>query len=168
MLNINKSLKAIILLCFITLTACANNHSTESNILVGVVTKEHLLVSEEIFNDNYRDFSLEVTDEVALNNWPKNLHIDIYFGTWCHDSQREVPKILSILENNKQTTSQLIALDVNKNDTGGLAKAANIKFTPTFVIFAEGKEIGRIIERPNDSLVKDITRFYMNSLKVID
>lgn len=168
MLNFRKILKEITLLFFIILTACANNDSTENSILAGIVTKEHLLVNEKVFSDNYRGFSLEVADKIALNNWPKNLHIDIYFATWCHDSQREVPKILSILDNNKQTTYQLIALDSNKSDAEGLAKSKNIKFTPTFVVFIGGKEIGRIIERPNDSLVKDINRFYINSLKIID
>ena len=168
MLNIRQYPKVITLLFFIMLTACTSQHSSDNNILVGIVTKDELLKKEKTFSENYRDFSLATSDKAFISHWPENLHIDIYFGTWCHDSKREVPNILSILDESKQVTYRLIALDFNNNYPENSIQAINVKFTPTIVVYLGDKEIGRIIERPIDSLVKDITRFYVKSLKVID
>jgi hypothetical protein len=51
----------------------------------------------------------------------------------------------------------LLALDYQKSEPNGRAKEANIKYTPTFIISLAEKEIGRIIERPKESLVGDIS-----------
>ena len=61
-----------------------------------------------------------------------------------------------------------MAPDLNKDDPQNLARSNNIKYTPTFVVYLGDKKIGRIIERPIVSLVDDITKIYVNSLKVDD
>lgn len=100
-----------------------------------MITKDNLLANEVLFNEGYQNFSVTEKEKLQIKDWPSNLHIDIYFGTWCHDSQREVPKILSILDNNQNVTFQLVALDVEKKELQYLTQAHNIKYTPTFVIF---------------------------------
>ncbi|XPF96089.1 thioredoxin family protein [Colwellia sp. RE-S-Sl-9] len=168
MLGFCHTSKVIMLIGFMLVASCTSGASTSDNIVSGVITKDNLLMNEVLFNEGYQAFSVTEKEKLQIKDWPSNLHIDIYFGTWCHDSQREVPRILSILDNNQNVTFQLIALDIDKKDPQYLAKNNSIKYTPTFVVFIEEKEIGRIIERPTQNFIEDITAMYVNSLKVID
>ena len=82
------------------------------------------------------------------------------FGTWCHDSEREVPRLLKILDalgvGDERVT--LIALDWDKREPRDRARDAGVKFTPTFIFYLDGSEAGRIVERPEVSLEQDIAR----------
>jgi len=68
-----------------------------------------------------------------------------------------VPRFLKVLSENADMTSRLIGLDYNKSEPKGTAKIHDIKFTPTFIVYRDNKEIGRIIERPKISLTADIS-----------
>ena len=80
------------------------------------------------------------------------------FGTWCHDSKREVPRMLRILDSAGVGTEQisLIGVDINKTEPKGREKLYNLRNTPTLILLKNGKEVGRIIERPNVSLEADL------------
>ena len=82
------------------------------------------------------------------------------FGTWCHDSKREVPRMLRILDSIGMPFEKisLIAVDIRKSEPGGRGKLFNIKRTPTFIFFKEGEEVGRIIERPDVNLESDLKK----------
>jgi thiol-disulfide isomerase/thioredoxin len=85
---------------------------------------------------------------------PNDLSVLMFFGTWCHDSQREVPRMLKILEavGFPQADIKMVTLDFSKNDPLGLAAENEVKFTPTFIFFREQNEVGRIIEKPATTL----------------
>ena len=78
------------------------------------------------------------------------LELHVYFADWCHDSVRELPRLLALIDGipSSQLQLHLINLDQNKTDPTGLARAAGITRTPTFVLRRQGQELGRIIERP--------------------
>ena len=54
---------------------------------------KRLINDHESFMQSYRAFQLSESDIAEVKAWPSDLHVDVYFGTWCHDSQREVPQI---------------------------------------------------------------------------
>lgn len=124
---------------------------------VGDVSEQTLLAGYETFSTSYQEFDIKTEQIAQVITWPENLRIEVFFGTWCHDSQREVPHLLKILQDNNQVDVVLIALDYQKSEPRGRAKVAKVKYTPTFVVSVDGKEIGRIIERPKTSLVDDIS-----------
>ena len=135
-----------------TLTACAN----DSQMAVGKITPAELFTQYPQFAQAYHDFELPAQEQLQVKDWPQNLQVTAYFGTWCHDSEREVPKMLKLLALNSAIKIRLIALDGKKSDPQGLANDAGISFTPTFVITLDDKEVGRIIERPENTLITDI------------
>jgi hypothetical protein len=47
---------------------------------------------------------------------------------------------------------ELVALDFNKSEPEGRAALQGLKYTPTFVFSVAGEEIGRVVERPDESL----------------
>ena len=95
----------------------------------------------------------------GIDGLPADLKVKILFGTWCHDSEREVPRMLKLLAASgvKEENISLISLDIRKEEPEGRAKALEVRFTPTFVFFSEGAELGRIIERPVVDLTHDLT-----------
>lgn len=93
----------------------------------------------------------------AWNSHPQ-LHLKVFFGTWCHDSEREVPRLLGLLEGANIATSNvvLIAVDHNKQDPQHEVTRFAIKRTPTIVLLQADQEVGRITERPIVSIAQDL------------
>jgi thiol-disulfide isomerase/thioredoxin len=96
----------------------------------------------------------------------------IFFGSWCSDSKREVPKFYATLDRaaNKNFSARLFGLDRSKKDAAGFAEAFGITHVPTLIFLSgnrvfssDGKtfveqtkgELGRIIETPANSLEQD-------------
>ncbi|WP_371377577.1 thioredoxin family protein [Thalassotalea aquiviva] len=130
--------------------------------LVGKTTKVALHSQFDDFANSYFNY-IPSDDEVkAAKTLPQDVHIDVYFATWCHDSQREVPRLLKIFNDHGHQIN-LIALDRHKSDPLGLAESHQVKYTPTIIMYAKEKELGRIIEVPNKSLSEDLLEFWQVS-----
>ncbi len=123
----------------------------------GEVDKSALFTQFNSFAKGFNQYQISSTQSQLIRQWPEDLHIDVYFGSWCHDSEREVPKFLKLVENSK-VSYRLIALDYQKTDPQGLAKKDKVKYTPTFVIKKSGIEIGRIVENTTESFAQDISQ----------
>ena len=130
---------------------------------LGDISQTELLERHEVFKRNYDAY--EVT--AGIDRLPADLEVKILFGTWCHDSEREVPRMLKLLEASgvKQENISLIAIDIRKEEPKGRAKALAVKYTPTFIFFTGGRELGRIIERPIDDLTQDVAALLNSSNK---
>ena len=122
---------------------------------LGDISQAQLLEHHEAFKRNYDTY--EVSS--GIDGLPADLKVKILFGTWCHDSEREVPRMLKLLAAShvKEENISLIALDIRKEEPEGRAKALDVRFTPTFVFFSDGIELGRIVERPAESLERDLS-----------
>ncbi len=144
-------------LMFNLLGGCASTHSSEK-LVVGEITAEQLIAEYQSFSSNFNAVKVSEQQQQQVANWPSDLVIEVYFGTWCHDSQREVPRLLKLLEYNKNISVKLIALDYQKSDPQGLAQAKGVKYTPTIIVYRDNKEVGRVVERPKESLSADISK----------
>ena len=121
---------------------------------LGDISQGQLLERHEVFKRNYDAY--EVTS--GIDGLPADLKVKILFGTWCHDSEREVPRMLKLLATSgvAEENISLISLDIRKEEPEGRAKALDVRFTPTFIFLTGGAELGRIVEKPNVSLEHDI------------
>jgi len=145
----------------VTFIGCAHTGNSVDYAL-GEMSQQELFTQYKGFSTSYQEFEITPKQGEQVKQWPAELKIDVYFGTWCHDSQREVPRLLKILQANNQVDVLLIGLNYQKAEAQGRAQAAKVKYTPTFVVSLDGKEIGRIIERPENSLVDDISAMLGN------
>ncbi len=144
-----------IAIIMVSLTGC-NSTAKKPQMAVGSIEQEQLLRTYQPFNEYFAQFSLTPEQIAKVKAWPNDIRFEVYFGTWCPDSQREVPKLLKALMVNPQLNADLIALDMHKTDPYNLAKKAKIKFTATFIVLKQDKEIGRVVERPKNNLIDDI------------
>ena len=84
--------------------------------------------------------------------------IVVFYGAWCTDSHREIPRFLKIIETVDNQDITVTDYDVNrqKQDELGKFEIYGIEFVPTFIVIRNGIELGRIIERPDRSLAEDL------------
>lgn len=131
-------------------------------ILNGPITKEGLkkLPYKVWFNTNYKTY---IVDNNTLKNIPKrklkDLKILVFMGTWCHDSNREIPRLMRVCEElGIYDQLELYGVDVNKKSRLEREKAYDIKKTPTIILLRDGKEIARILEKPEVSFEQDFEK----------
>lgn len=84
--------------------------------------------------------------------------IVLFYGTWCSDSHREIPRFLKIMEmaDNRNLTVTEYEVNRQKKDALGRFEMFGVEFVPTFIMMRNGKELGRIVERPEKSLAEDL------------
>ena len=149
-------MKFLYLILVFSLMSCSANEKIENKNKQhhGSIEIEELFSEYSIFKkgfDNYVPLELSKLKDDDIN-------VVVFFGTWCHDSKRELPKALKIF--NKiginDENIELIAVGLDKKEPLGRAAKLNLMYTPTLIFFRGSKEIGRIIEKPVISLEKDI------------
>jgi len=79
-------------------------------------------------------------------------------GTWCPDSRREVPRFMRVLDTWQFPVESVtfIGVDNEKQSPVGEYVNLDIKRVPTFIIYKNNLEAGRIIENPVSSLEQDM------------
>lgn len=110
------------------------------------------------YDIDYPNYQPDTATVEALKPLLKGRKITIVMGTWCGDSHLQVPrfyKILDALEIPEKET-ELICVDRSKKAENGLIDDLNILHVPTFIFSANGKELGRIVESPKETLEKDM------------
>lgn len=134
----------------------------KSGNLIGYVKKSAFLDKSysRWFTQNYDTYKAE---EAILDKIRKKINkckISGFMGTWCGDSRREVPRLYKILEqvDFNMDNLEMVALNRSKRTPDNLQKGYNIIRIPTFIFYKNGKEIGRFVEYPRESLEKDILK----------
>ena len=119
--------------------------------MIGDIRKDELLLKDNKFYKNYLSAAPYQFDEIIDLD---GISIKILFGTWCHDSQREIPRFLRLLEdiNMKPEMISLIGLDYNKNEPLNRGEILEVRRTPTIIFYKNDIEIGRIEEAPKLAL----------------
>ena len=151
-----KLFKLSFLFLFISTLSASESDSSEP-YSVGDISIKSLFEMHEGFETNYWKYETNNLFDPLLF---KDIEIYILFATWCHDSKREVPRLLRFL--NKLDVSEdqihLIGLNLMKNDLQNRGQDFKIKKTPTFILLRNNKEIGRIVEKPEISLESDLLK----------
>ena len=174
----------VILLLSLSLIACKNSEEKTENIetaevenvdgvnnlipdeedggemLLGNITYDRLAEApfEEWYDLNYEGHLVDSTLIDSLKPLLKNIHIKVFMGTWCEDSQREVPALLKILEavDFKMDYLDMVAVTHDKDTPQGLEDGYEMEYVPTIIFFKDGAEINRIVEYPQQTLEQDM------------
>jgi thiol-disulfide isomerase/thioredoxin len=159
--------KLCYLLCFMALP-CLLSAQTQERHLWGVVTRDSLLQEPYSvwFKKNYDDYkpTLSVIAQLktlkVLNN--NDLRIKVFFGTWCGDTKREMPRLLKVLDEMgfPNNAVEFIALSSDdktyKQSKNREERGYNIFRVGCFVIEQNGVELNRIYEFPVLSMERDL------------
>ena len=157
-------LKALFISLLFTVSLFAQTVN-ESRLLLGKITKDSLVQEpyNKWFSDSYKSYVTN-RDVLAqlLKTDIKDISINIFLGTWCSDSHREIPRFLKILDEIGMPSDRVSMVAVSnklgaiKQSPTGEEKDRNIFRVPTMIISKNGKEKNRIVEFPVYSLEKDL------------
>ncbi|MEM6720524.1 MAG: thioredoxin family protein [Bacteroidota bacterium] len=156
------------LACQLTFSQTVNQLTKDArgrDMLLGEITKEGFTENSfhSWFSKNYDAYEPDAEIIQKLQRKLKKYTITIFMGTWCGDSKREIPKFYKLLEAANFPAEKLRVIGVNnarsnyKQAPNGEEKGMNIHRVPTFIVYNKrGKEVGRIVEHPVESLEADL------------
>jgi hypothetical protein len=127
------------------------------SVLVGIVNKQQIFEADPRWSAAYERTRVEPGAARALAAVPPGATVDVFLGTWCGDSVREVSRLLRYVEAMTAVpfALRLIAVDRSKS-APGFTEEAGLRYVPTFVVRRDGREVGRIIESPPRELGADL------------
>ena len=162
-----NSLNKIFSLCFaISCFALAYFFYSSSNIpegmfedpktgmamLLGQVSIDELKQKPfaEWYNNEFDNYELDVELLGAISD-PNQYNYELFLGTWCGDSRREVPRLEKIfielgIDFNKIA---IITLDRDKVSPENEQEGKDIRYVPTLIVRNNDVELGRIVESPS-------------------
>jgi len=114
------------------------------------------------FNKNYADYTIDTATASQLAPLLKDKTFELFLGTWCGDSKREIPRMLKILRYAGVQPSQIKLIMVDTHDSlykqspAHEEKGKNIFRVPDLLVYSGGRETNRIVEHPVTSLEKDL------------
>ena len=131
-------------------------------ILLGKINKANLQTSDITlwFEKQYHEISADPQWGKDLQTHLKGLKIKVFMGTWCEDSQREIPHFLKLLDQIRfdQNNLEIYAMSEEKTTPENFEKGLEIYNVPTLIFFRNKNEINRFVELPVNSLESDISK----------
>lgn len=107
----------------------------------------------------YDDYVPDAELIAGLRSQAAGLKADVYFAFWCSDSLNHVPVFLKILDVAAVPGFKADFYEVERKATAEqkyYVEEMMVEKVPTFIFYADGVEIGRIVENPAHSILEDI------------
>ena len=155
---INLSLLVLFIGCTASLSSKKEVHNN-IEMLYGKTSPQQLYFDFPQWKNIEKEYQPDKQVIEKLSALKGEFKVVIFFGTWCGDSKREVPRFYKIVKNAHLKDNfdiELWAVDRKKHLQNSLPQDNNIQYVPTFIFYKNGKEIGRIIESPDNTLEQDM------------
>jgi thiol-disulfide isomerase/thioredoxin len=167
-----KYIKSLLLVIPVLLFGCKpakvynqliTDEKSGTEILYGYTTLDGLKMApfSNWFNSGYEEYQpdMETLDQlgsVALND----IEILLVMATWCSDSRREVPRFIKIIDSMGYNCANIKIINVDRKKQAEKTPVQKLEIlrVPTFIFKRNGRETGRIIETPVESLEKDMLK----------
>lgn len=132
----------------------------ESVMLIGKSNRNGLSIDafKEWFDPGYTNYEVDPETSEKLKPLLKNVSIMVFMGTWCEDSQRDVPHLYKILDKVGFDETKLTLINVSEEKTTPqrFEDGNDIFNVPTIIFNKNDTELGRIVEYPIETLEKDM------------
>jgi hypothetical protein len=132
----------------------------KSEPFTGVISASQLILEYPQFRSAYEKYQPSL-DEIAAVKSLSGKSIVVLFGTWCHDSEREVPRLLKLLDLSgvELQSLSLHGVNYNKQEPTNLHRQYDLRYSPTIILLQGENELGRVVEKPIVSLGEDLASF---------
>lgn len=158
---LEAKLKACSVWLVLVLSSICLKVSADSNAVAtdafGRITATELLAEYPAFSAEYAAYHPTPTELQQIQKL-NGLTLIVLFGSWCHDSEREVSRLLKLLDSSdvQLAALQLQAVNRKKQHPDQLNTRYELQYTPTIIVLEQDQELGRIIEKPSQSLAEDL------------
>ncbi len=115
------------------------------------------------WTNEYNNYQPDFETLDSLEGKLENVTIKIVFRSTCSDSREQLPRLFKILNELNYNINSITLIGVNREKQGlsNEAEGLDIQLVPTIIFYKDGKEIGRIVETPVESLEKDLLKILM-------
>lgn len=139
--------------CFLLLSALRGQQE-----LTGPVTPEDLLLKFPEWQAVAASYSPAPEAVERLRAVSREVLVEVVLGTWCDDSRSHVSEFLKVLEmaDNPLIRATYLGVPEDKAKRAAALQGKDIVKIPTFVVFVDGVEKGRIVESPAQSVEVDL------------
>jgi len=155
----------------IAFTACSTHHpywvqkNKTDQILLGSVQKSILLkhrITQHWFEPSYNSYVMDTATIRELKQYVEPMQVLVFAGSWCSDTQRELPKFYRIADAIGLPEPKIHVHMLNEEKKGFYVNEAvfEVKSVPTCIFLKNGKEVGRIIEMSTQAFEKEWLSFY--------
>jgi thiol-disulfide isomerase/thioredoxin len=130
----------------------------ESPVLIGATTREAI----EAFSPDWVEAEVNSQPEAAgveaLTLVAFGAEVEVFLGTWCGDSRRELPRLWKALDQMPATPFSLhyVAVDRAKTEPAGPIAESGVLYLPTLIVKRNGHEVGRIVETAPHGVETDL------------
>lgn len=129
-------------------------------VLNGLVSENDLKGNKKFawFDNEYNQYRVDTAFTKQLLPFKNDVKVLIIAGSWCSDTQRELPRFFKIANAIGLPSNQIETIMVNENKVSNVINISILQVTniPAFIIYKDGKEQGRIIEAPIKSIEEDL------------
>ncbi len=138
------------------------DNESDTLMLVGTASLDSLAVAPYSgwYHENREAYAPSDEKIEALKPLLKKVKIQVFLGTWCKDSKREVPRFTKILEEAGYDPSrvEVVAVDREKIAPEEHVTGMSLINVPTFIFYKNKEELGRIVEFPIEDLESDMLK----------
>lgn len=141
-------------------------HTSASTELLGDLSKEDIIKNFPSWEEWAAVYMPDLDSIAKLQSHNSPINIEVYLGTWCPDSVEHVSSFFKIMEmaDNSLLLVTYTGIPQDKQAREVYIKGKDIQKVPTFIVIANGQEIGRIIEHPKKSVEEDLADILMSRL----
>jgi thiol-disulfide isomerase/thioredoxin len=127
----------------------SNQEPTEEpSTFTGEIERDAILENEERWEQRYDETDLDGDVAEALSEVEPGARVEVYLGVWCGDSMREVPRFWRALDAAGDVPFDVKHVGLDETFSAGdvSLEEFNIEAVPTFIVYRDGEEVGRIVE----------------------
>lgn len=154
-----KSTKSVLFFSvFIFMMGSSLKSYAQTPDLVGKTSAKEVREQHRIFDIYTKRYEPNSESLEYLSEIQDSVSIYVIFGTWCHDSKKQIPAFMKTMElaDNSNIEVEYFAVSRKKKEPKDIIERWDLKLTPTFIIYKNGTEYGRIVEEPRLSLEQDL------------
>jgi hypothetical protein len=141
---------------------------SNTEIMIGSCTLSG--ITDTAFNSAYKaEYSVYKPDKEITNQISPlldGIKVTIVMGSWCSDSREQVPRFYKVFTLARQSSPDpnLICVDRDKKAGDVSLEGMDIQKVPTFIVYFNGRELGRIIETPKTTMEQDFLELLRKKL----
>lgn len=154
--------KLILFLCIALFLPWSYSAHAQGADIVGNTTPQQIKSEHRVFEIYVKRYQPDSTAIQYLAAFSDSVKIKVLFGTWCHDSKKQIPAFMKVMEtvSNPYFEIEYVGISRSKKEPREIISGLDLQYTPTFIIYSEQKEIGRIVEEPTLSMEEDLVKIF--------
>ncbi len=126
--------------------------------MLGPVQREDILKHSPEWQTVLASYNPKPEPIEKLRALTREVTVEVYFGSWCPDSRNRVSEYFKILDvaDCPLIQTRYVGIPEDKAKRPHYFQGRSVDRLPTFIVFVDGKEKGRIVETPRKSVEEDL------------